>query len=102
LFSWTEMPRVAWHPSVILAILITGIFATACAFTVQAWAMQYTTSTRTALIFMFEPVVAWITSLLLVGEGLSRPAAVGAALILLGILLVELKPFSRRQHPLNR
>ena len=39
---------------------------TALAFTIQAWAQQYTTSTRTALIYMLEPVVAWITSFLLV------------------------------------
>ena len=34
--------------------------------------MQYTTSTRTALIYMLEPVVAWITSFVLAGEGLRR------------------------------
>jgi drug/metabolite transporter (DMT)-like permease len=98
-FWWAETPRVDWQPPVVWAILITGILATALAFTVQAWAMQYTTSTRTALIYMFEPVVAWITSFLWVGEGLSRRAAGGAALILLGIVLVEVKPLRPRQHP---
>jgi drug/metabolite transporter (DMT)-like permease len=98
-FWWAETPRVDWQPPVVWAILITGILATALAFTVQAWAMQYTTSTRTALIYMFEPVVAWITSFLWVGEGLSRRAAGGAALILLGIVLVEMKPLRPRPHP---
>ncbi len=37
-------------------------FSHRLAFTVQAWAQQYTTSTRTALIYMLEPVVAWMTS----------------------------------------
>jgi drug/metabolite transporter (DMT)-like permease len=94
-----ETPRVEWRPGVVWAVLITGLLATALAFTIQAWAMQYTSSTRTALIFMFEPVVAWATSFWLAGEGLPARAAVGAALILLGILMVEMKPWRQRQHP---
>jgi drug/metabolite transporter (DMT)-like permease len=94
-----ESPRVEWRPAVVWTVVITGLLATALAFTVQAWAMQYTTATRTALIYMFEPVVAWATSFWLVGEGLSARAAGGAALILLGILMVELKPWRQRQHP---
>jgi drug/metabolite transporter (DMT)-like permease len=75
----------------VYAILVTGILATALAFTLQAWAQQYTTSTRTALIYMLEPVFAWITSYILAGEGLAPRAAAGAALILGGVLLVEFK-----------
>ena len=101
LFAVVETPRVAWRPAVVWAILITGLFATALAFTIQAWAMQYTSPARTALIFMLEPVVAWIMSYCLVGEGLSGRAAAGAGLILGGVLLVELKPLHARQHPLQ-
>jgi drug/metabolite transporter (DMT)-like permease len=99
MLPWMHRSKVEWHPSVVYAILITGLLATALTFTVQAWAMQYTTSTRTALIYMLEPVVAWMTSFWLVGEGLSRRAAAGAALILGGVLLVEMKPWNSRQHP---
>jgi drug/metabolite transporter (DMT)-like permease len=95
-YGWAETPHVEWRPAVVSAILITGLFATAVAFTVQAWAQKYTTHTRTALIYMLEPVVAWATSYLLAGEGLTRRAAAGAALILGGVLLVELKPLSQR------
>ena len=99
LFGWVETPHLEWRPAVVGAILITGLLATALAFTIQAWAQQYTTSTRTALIYMLEPVVAWMTSYLIVGEGLSRRAAVGAALILGGVVLVEMKPLNSRPHP---
>jgi len=99
LLGRVEVPRVVWRPAVVSAVLIGGLLCTALAYTIQAWAMQYTTSTRAALIYMFEPVVAWITSYFWVGEGLSGRAAAGAALILLGILLVELKPWDRRKHP---
>ena len=99
LFWWAETPQVRWRPAVICAILVTGLLATALAFTIQAWAQQYTTSTRTGLIYMLEPVFAWITSYCIAGEGLSGRAAAGAALILSGVVLVELKPLNPRLHP---
>jgi len=100
LFWAMERPvQVHWRPAVVYGILITGLLATAWAFSAQAWAQHYTTSTRTALIYMLEPVVAAITSFLLAGEGLSARAAAGAALILAGVLLVELKPLNPRVHP---
>jgi len=96
---WAEPPRLVWRPAVVYAIIVTGLLATALAFTVQAWAQQHTSSTRTALIYTLEPVFAWLTSYLVVGEGLSSRAAAGAALILSGVLLVELKPLNLRLHP---
>ena len=98
-FWWAEVPRVVWRPAVVWAVLISGLLSTAVAFTIQAWAMQYTTATRTAVIYLLEPVVAWMTSYWLVHEGLSPRAGLGAAFILLGIVLVELKPLRQRQHP---
>ena len=96
LFWWVETPRIEWQPVVIWALLITGLLCTAVAFTIQAWAQRYTTPTRTALIYALEPVVAWVTSYCLVGEGLPARGAAGAGLILGGVLLVEMKPFQYR------
>jgi drug/metabolite transporter (DMT)-like permease len=96
---WAETPRVQWSGGVLIALLVTGLLATALAFGVQVWAQRYTTATRTALIFSLEPVFAWITSFLLAGEVLSTRATAGAFLILAGILLVELKPVGVRPHP---
>jgi len=91
--------RFEWNWPLLVGILICAVFATAIAFTVQLWAQQYTSSARTALIFTLEPVFAWLTSYLFVGEGLSARAAAGAALILGGVLLVETKPLNPRLHP---
>jgi drug/metabolite transporter (DMT)-like permease len=99
LFWWAESPRLAWRPSVVWAVMVTGVLATAVAFSVQAWAQHFTTATRTALIYMLEPVFAWLTSFLVAGEGLSMRAATGAALILSGVVLVEAKPIEPRRHP---
>ena len=99
LCGWAEKPRLEWRPVVVCAILITGILATALAFTVQAWAQQFTTATRTALIYLLEPVFAWMTSYVLAGENLTGRGAVGAVLILGGVMMVELKPWCPRLHP---
>jgi drug/metabolite transporter (DMT)-like permease len=102
-FWWVEPPTVRWTPGLISALVITGLLATALAFSVQAWAQQYTTSTHTALIFTLEPVFAWLTSFVMAGEILSPRATLGALLILAGILLVELKPpFARGLSPAAR
>jgi drug/metabolite transporter (DMT)-like permease len=92
-FWWVEPVRIGWSANVWVALAVTSLLATALAFTVQTWAQRWTSPTRTALIFALEPVFAWITSYLIAGEVLSRRSAVGAALILGGVLTVELKPF---------
>jgi drug/metabolite transporter (DMT)-like permease len=96
-WAW-EQPLIRWSMPVIAALLITSILATAVAFWVQTWAQQYTTATRAALLFAMEPVFAWITSFIFAGERLTVHAIAGAICILLGILLVELKPATTRQH----
>jgi drug/metabolite transporter (DMT)-like permease len=101
-FWWVEVPVLRLTPVVVVALGLTGLLATALAFTVQAWAQQHTTATRTALIYSLEPVVAWFTSYWLMGETLSRRAVVGAGLILSGILLVELKRVHSTEHLSSR
>lgn len=85
-----EQPR--FHPSnaVIATVLITGILGTAVAFTVQAWAQQFTPATHTALIFNLEPVFAWLTSFIYLHERLGFRAGAGALLILAGVSVSEL------------
>jgi drug/metabolite transporter (DMT)-like permease len=84
-----ETPHLRWTATVSLAIVITGLLGTAAAFSIQAWAQQFTSPTHTALIFALEPVFAWLTSYLL-GERLGLRASVGAFLILAGVLTSEL------------
>jgi drug/metabolite transporter (DMT)-like permease len=90
-----EPPTAVWSGSVIFAVVLTSLFATALAFVLQTWAQQYTTATRTALIFALEPVFALITAVLAGGERLTLAAVCGGGLILAGIVAVELKPAHR-------
>lgn len=83
-----EKPQVTWSPEVIWAFLITGLLGTVAAFSIQAWAQQFTPPTHTALIFMLEPVFAWVTAFAM-GEQLGLRGAAGAVMILGGVLLSE-------------
>jgi drug/metabolite transporter (DMT)-like permease len=96
LFGFAEPVRFHMTPGVAAAVLMTGLLATALAFTTQAWAQQYTSSTRAALIFALEPPVAWLTSWALTGEKIMNRGKVGAGMILAGILAVELKRSGKR------
>lgn len=85
-----EPPHIRFSGTVVTTVLVTGIFGTAVAFTVQAWAQQFTPATHTALIFTLEPVFAWLTSFLYLQERLGFRAGAGALLILAGVLVSEL------------
>jgi drug/metabolite transporter (DMT)-like permease len=90
-FNWLDSSHLRMSQGLGLALAVTGLLATALAFTVQTWAQRYTTATRTALIYALEPVFAYGFSWIFTGELLSRRATFGAGLILAGILLVEVK-----------
>lgn len=85
-----EQPHFQLSSVVIATALITGILGTAVAFTIQAWAQQFTPATHTALIFNLEPVFAWLTSFIYLHERLGLRAGAGALLILGGVLVSEL------------
>lgn len=88
-----------WNAGVAGAVLLTGLLATALAFSVQAWAQARIPVTRAAVIYALEPVFAWCTSFFLTGELLTRRAVFGAFLILFGILSVEVKRGRAGGHP---
>ena len=84
-----EHSHVQLSATVVAAVLVTGILSTAVAFTVQAWAQQFTPPTHAALIFTLEPVFAWLISYVYLGERLGLRAGAGALLIVAGVLISE-------------
>ena len=86
-----EPPFVRWSPSLIAAILITAVGATALCFSLQVWAQRYTSPTHTAILLSLEPVFAALTSLIVMRERLDARVLSGAILVFIGILLAELK-----------
>lgn len=87
-----ERPHLHWSARVIVALGVAALLATAAAFTIQSWAQQILPATHTAVLFTLEPVFAWLTSWMLLGEHLGPRSGAGALLILVGICLTELLP----------
>lgn len=83
-----------WPPiingSVLEALIITSIPATALAFLIQNAVQRYTTPVRTAVIFITEPVFAAGFAYVWAGERLGGQAILGCVLILAGMLVSEL------------
>ena len=73
---------IAWG-----AVFFTAVFATSLAFLAQNYAQKYTTAAKAAIIFTAEPVFALIFASATLGETLSQEGAIGAALIVVGMLL---------------
>jgi drug/metabolite transporter (DMT)-like permease len=82
-----EKPFVNFTWEFVAAEAFNGVLATGCAFTALQWAMQYTTTTRTAFICALEPVFAALSSFLFFGEIMTAASFTGAGLILLGIFV---------------
>ena len=87
-----ERPHITWTPRLALALAAAAVLATAAAFSIQSWAQSILPPTHTALLLTMEPVFAWITSFVFMGERLGLRPACGALAILAGIALTELFP----------
>jgi drug/metabolite transporter (DMT)-like permease len=83
-------PNLLFSKDVIIALVITSVFATALAFFIQTNFQKYTSTTRVALIFAMEPVFAAITGYFWAHEHLSYSALFGCILIFMGMVLAEL------------
>lgn len=86
-----ETPHLHATPRLALALAITAILATAVAFTVQSYVQAILPPTNVALLLAMEPVFAWITSYFLLGERLGVRGGIGAAMVMAGILVTELR-----------
>lgn len=73
------------------AVFVTAIFATVYAFLIQTYMQQFTTATKTAIIFTMEPVSASIYGYFVGGEILTSIQIFGAALIIVATLVSELQ-----------
>lgn len=86
-----ERPAVVLTPPLVGTLLFVGVVATALVFCIQNVAQRFTSPTHTALIFTMEPVFAAFFAYVWLAEQLGGRAAVGAVLILAGMLAAELR-----------
>jgi len=81
-----------------IAIVITGVFASALAFYIQTWAQQHLSASRTALILTTEPAWAVAAAVILAGQRFGSQQAAGAALVLAAIVGHELAHLKFKAH----
>ena len=84
-----EEPALPQSGMTWFAVAFLSIFCTGVAFIAQAIAQQYTSPTHVGVIFCLEPVFAGIVAFFLAGEVLLPRAYVGAAMMLIGLLIME-------------
>jgi drug/metabolite transporter (DMT)-like permease len=82
-------------PTVWVALLITGLLASAGAFLVQTTVQQYIPAARTAIILTMEPVFAALFGYWLAGDRLVAVQIFGALMILSALVIGEVLPVLR-------
>jgi drug/metabolite transporter (DMT)-like permease len=92
-----EIPRTS---SVLVALAVTSVLASALGFFVQTWAQTIVSPARTALILASEPAFAGLAAYLLLGNRLNLYGWLGAVLIMGAIVMVEAVPYLRPVRPL--
>ncbi|MDO9557149.1 MAG: DMT family transporter [Coriobacteriia bacterium] len=83
-----ERPPLPPDGGVWVALVVTGVFASAVAFAVQTYAQRIISPTKTALILIMEPAFGGMFGWL-AGETLGLSGVTGAALILCGMVVAE-------------
>ena len=91
-FDAVTMPSL----EVWVALLITGLLASAGAFYVQTFVQQRIPAARTAVILTMEPVFAALFGYWLAGDRLVAVQVLGAGLILSALVVGEILPVLRR------
>ena len=83
--GWIPLSPIVW-----ITILYTAVFATSLALLIQNYAQRYVDPTRAAIIYSMEPASAALFSYVILGETLSLRGFLGAALIMVAILVSEI------------
>ncbi|WP_206756923.1 DMT family transporter, partial [Planktothrix sp. FACHB-1355] len=73
-------------------LIYLGVVATALVILCQTLAQQWTSAQDTAIFLALEPVFGAIFAFLLLGETFSTRSFIGAAMVLVGIILILIRP----------
>lgn len=84
-----ETPHLPATPTVWGAALFLGILCSGVAFVVQSTQQKYTNASHVGLIFTLEPVFSCIVAFIFAKERLSARGYLGAALMLLSLVMME-------------
>lgn len=80
-----------------LSVLYLGAVNMMIAFMLQTAAQRYTTETETVVLLSLESIFGMMFSYFLLDEMITLQMLAGAALILAGVIIVQIKPKTIRQ-----
>jgi drug/metabolite transporter (DMT)-like permease len=96
---WPFFATVSFPPSEVwVALVVTGLLASAGAFLVQTTVQQHIPAARTAIILTMEPVFAALFGYWLAGDRLVAVQILGALMILSALVIGEVLPVLRRSN----
>jgi len=90
-FLAAESRPLVFDRTIILSILWMALAATVVTFLAQTWAQQRMSATHAAILFALEPVFTALFAALFLGERMTGRDWSGAALVLAGILVSEIR-----------
>ena len=96
-FSFTETMTLMDLSAVWPEILFAGIMSTGLGFTLQLIAQQHCSNAAAAILLSLEGVFAAISGWVLLGQSMLVSAMIGAGLIFVAVLIVELSPEFKEQ-----
>ncbi len=95
-----ELARFA-NPVYLLNIIFLGLGASALCFVTWNFAVKVLGAVKTSIYIYMVPVITVVTSVVILHEKITAPAAVGTVLTLSGLLLSESKLFLRKEEKQN-
>ena len=90
-----EQPQLIDVQRGLFGILYAGLLSTGVGFTLQVVGQRFTHEADAAIILSSETVFAALAGFVYLGERLSRVELLGASLIFIGIIAVQLLPMLR-------
>ena len=96
-FSFTETMTLMDLSAVWPEILFAGIMSTGLGFTFQLIAQQHCSNAAAAIILSLEGVFAALSGWVLLGQSMLISGMIGAGLIFIAVLIVELSPEFKEQ-----
>ncbi len=90
-FAWRPPVLSEFGPRALVAVLLTGVLATAGAFLCQFYSQQTLSATETALVLTLEPALAAWISVALGTEPFAWTLVAGGALVVAGMGLAQLR-----------
>lgn len=84
-----------WQSSALWPLLGLGILSTGVAYALYTWGLRHVLPSTAVTLALVEPMTAFFLAVFLLGESVTLPTAIGAGLLLAGLVLVTRSEASR-------